>query len=105
MAERTGERLFEAEVGRLKGEALLVENASNMVAAEKCFRSAIETSRKQNGKSWELRATISLASLLSKQGKRDEARALLSEIYGWFTEGLDTADLKKARGLRDKLAV
>jgi predicted ATPase len=68
------------------------------------FERAIEIARKQGAKSSELRATISLAQLLSKQGKRDEARTMLAEIYGWFTEGFDTADLKHAKALLDQLA-
>ncbi|MFZ0887043.1 MAG: adenylate/guanylate cyclase domain-containing protein [Candidatus Binataceae bacterium] len=101
--ERTGERRYEAEVHRLKGELLLAQDASNAAQAEKSFRTAIEISRKQNAKSWELRATTSLARLLAKQGKRDEAHAMLAEIYNWFTEGFDTADLKDAKALLDEL--
>jgi predicted ATPase len=64
----------------------------------------IEIAREQSGKSHELRATTSLARLLAKQGRHDEARAILAEIYGWFTEGFDTADLKDAKALLDELA-
>ena len=102
--ERSGERFYEAEVHRLKGELLLVQDASNEAQAEQCFRAAIEISRKQHAKSWELRATTSLAQLLVKQGKRDEARTQLAEIYNWFTEGFDTADLKDAKALLDELS-
>ena len=66
---------------------------------------AIETARKQNAKSWELRATMSLARVLNEQGRRDEARTMLAEIYGWFTESFDTADLKEAKALLDELSV
>jgi predicted ATPase len=101
--ERTGARWFEAEARRLQGELILAQDESNATQAERSFRTAIEISRRQNAKSWELRATTSLARLLAKQGKRDEARATLAEIYGWFTEGFDTADLKDARALLDEL--
>ena len=102
--ERTGERFHEAEVHRLKGELLLVQAASNSTAAEQSFRTAIEISRKQRSKSWELRATTSLARLLAKQGNREEARVMLAEVYNWFTEGFDTADLKDAKALLEELA-
>ena len=103
--ERSGARWYEAEVHRLKGELLLAQDASNAAQAEKSFRTAIEISRKQHAKSWELRATTSLARLLAKQGHRDEARAMLAEIYDWFTEGFDTADLKDAKALLDELSI
>ena len=101
--ERTGQRHCEAEVHRLKGELLLSQNASKAAQAEQCFRAAIEIARRQHAKSWELRATTSLARLLAKQRKRDQARTMLAEIYGWFTEGFDTADLKDAKSLLDEL--
>jgi predicted ATPase len=82
---------------------LLLQNASRTTEAESCFREAIEIAQRQQAKSWELRATISLARLLAKMGKRAEARAILAEIYGWFTEGFDTADLKDAKALLDEL--
>ncbi len=104
LIERTGQRSFEAEVHRLKGELLLAQDASNGAQAEQCFRTAIEISRKQNAKSWELRATTSLARLLAQTGKREEARAMLAEIHGWFTEGFGTADLKDAKALLDELS-
>ena len=88
---------------RVKGELLLAQDASNAAPAEQSFRTAIEISRKQHAKSWELRATTSLARLLATQGHRDEARAMLAEIYHWFTEGFDTADLKDAKALLDEL--
>ena len=71
--------------------------------AERRFRTAIEIARRQSAKWWELRATVSLASMLAKQGKRAEARAMLAEIYNWFTEGFDTADLKDAKALLEEL--
>ena len=100
--ERTGQQYYEAELHRLKGELLLAQDSSNG-QAEQSFRAAIEIARKQHAKSWELRATTSLARLLAKQGKRDKARPMLAEIYNWFTEGFDTADLKDAKALLEEL--
>jgi adenylate cyclase len=100
---RTGQRYYEAELHRLKGELLLEQDASNAAQAKESFLTAIEISRKQHAKSWELRATTSLARLLAKQHERDRAREMLAEIYGWFTEGFDTADLKDARALLTEL--
>ena len=96
-------RNYEPEMHRLKGELLLRRDASNVADAEHCFQRAIEIARKQSAKSWELRATTSLARLMDKQGKRHEAHVMLAEIYGWFTEGFDTADLKDAKALLDQL--
>ena len=101
--ERTGERFYEAEVYRVKGELLLAQDSSIASQAERSFRTAIEISRKQHAKSWELKATTSLARLLSDTSRRDEARAMLAEIYNWFTEGFDTADLKDAKALLEEL--
>ena len=95
-------RFYEAELHRLKGELLLAADAQ-MADAENCFREAINTAQRQQAKSWELRATLSLARLLMKQRRRDEARSMLAEIYDWFTEGFDTADLKDAKALLDEL--
>jgi predicted ATPase len=103
-ADEHENRHYEAEMHRLKGELLLKQNNSNASEAQSCFQRAIAVARKQSGKSLELRATMSLARLLAKQGKRDEARAMLAKIYGWFTEGFDTADLKEAKALLDELA-
>jgi tetratricopeptide (TPR) repeat protein len=100
--DQTGHRLQEAELYRLKGELLL--NKCNEAEAETCFRRAIEVARSQSAKWWELRATMSLARLLAKQGRRHEARSMLAEIYNWFTEGFDTADLKEAKALLDELS-
>jgi predicted ATPase len=97
-------RAYEAEIHRLKGELLLKKDDSNAAEARSCFERAIEIARKQSAKSWELRATTSLARLLAKQRKRDEARSMLTQIYGWFTEGFDTADLKDAKALLDQLS-
>ena len=72
--------------------------------AEACFRKAIEIARVQSAKWWELAATTRLARLMAKQGKRDEARSMLADIYNWFTEGFDTADLKDAKALLKELS-
>ena len=104
VADEHENRVFEAEAHRLKGELLLRQNDSNAAEARGCYERAIEIARKQSAKSWELRATTSLARLLRDTNGRDEARAMLAEIYGWFTEGFDTADLKDAKTLLDELA-
>jgi class 3 adenylate cyclase len=101
--ERTGQQYYAAELRRLKGELLLAQTDSNASQAEHSFRDAIEIARKQHAKSWELRATTSFARTLARQGKRDEARSMLAEIYDWFSEGFDTADLKDARALLEEL--
>ena len=104
VVQASGVAMYEAEMCRLKGELLLAQDTPMTRQAEECLRRAIETSRQQSGKSWELRATMSLARLLAKQGRHDEARAMLAGIYGWFTEGFDTADLKDAKALLEELA-
>jgi predicted ATPase len=96
-------RGYDAEMHRLKGELLLKRNDLNRAQAQTCFRRAIEISRKQSAKSFELRATMSFTRLLASEGRREEARAMLAEIYNWFTEGFDTADLKDAKALLDQL--
>jgi predicted ATPase len=102
---RTDERIWEAELHRIKGELLLTEDLESCGQAEQCFRTAIEIAQRQKAKSWELRATLGLARLLAQQSRRDdEARAMLTAIYGWFTEGFDTADLKDAKVLLDDLS-
>ena len=101
--ELSGERFYEAELFRLKGEFLNSSNA-DLWSVETCFRRAIEVAQAQCAKALELRATTSLARLLAKQGKLDEARAMLAEIYNWFTEGFDTADLKDAKALLEELS-
>ena len=102
--QRTGERAREAELYRLKGELLLALSAENHGEAEAYFRQALEVARRQSAKAWELRAVTSLSRLLQKQGQNDEARRLLAEIYGWFSEGFDTADLKDAKALLEELS-
>jgi adenylate cyclase len=92
------------ELHRITGELLLLEDVSSTVEAEGCFRTAIEHAQRHGAKSWELRAATSLARLLASQGRRDEARAILAEIYNWFTEGFDTADLKDAKALLNELS-
>jgi class 3 adenylate cyclase/predicted ATPase len=104
IAETDGARYWEAETHRLRGELALRESESNRVEAETCFERATEVARQQSARWWELRATVSLARLLASQGRREEARARLAEIYNWFTEGFDTADLKDAKALLDELA-
>jgi predicted ATPase len=103
--DQTGERLYEAEVYRLKGEFLLRQAASPASAteAEACFQQAMATARCQQAKSLELRAATSLSRLWQRQGKRAEALALLAPVYGWFTEGFDTADLQEAKALLEEL--
>jgi predicted ATPase len=98
----SGQRYYEAELHRLKGKLLLSHSASNAARAEQSFRNAIEIARKQHAKSWELRATTSLARLL-RDTNRADARSMLAEIYGWFTEGFDTPDLKDAKALLQEL--
>jgi hypothetical protein len=93
---------LEAELYRLKGEALLA-GAGALSEAETAIEKAIDVARRQNAKSWELRAAISLARLRRQQGRPQEAVALLAPILGWFTEGFDTADLKEAKALLDEL--
>jgi tetratricopeptide (TPR) repeat protein len=102
--ERSGEFDGQPEMMRLKGEILLMGDKPNLAKAEQCFRAALDVARTQEAKWWELRATTSLARLLATQGRCDEARTMLADIYNWFTEGLDTADLKDAKALLDELA-
>jgi predicted ATPase len=102
-ANKHENRVCEAEIHRLRGELLLKEDDSNTAEAQSCFERAIEVARKQTAKSWELRATTSLTRLLRDSGRRDEACTMLTEIYNWFTEGFDTADLKDAKALLEEL--
>jgi ATPase subunit of ABC transporter with duplicated ATPase domains len=114
------ERFYEAELYRLKGQLTLqqfnVQSSKFQVQesprsevrgpeseAEECFLKAIEISRQQQAKSLELRATVSLARLWQQQGRKEEARQMLAEIYGWFTEGFDTRDLQEAKALLEEL--
>ena len=119
--DRIGERFYEAELYRLRGELTLkqfkVQGSKFKVTnpqhptphtqaeaeAEACFLKAIEIARKQQAKSLELRAVMSLSRLWQQQGKKEEARQMLAETYGWFTEGFDTADLKEANALLTEL--
>ena len=101
LTETTQERWVEAEMHRLRGTLLLSMNEHD--AAEYSFRHALAVSQRQRAKLFELRATTSLARLWGDQGKRTEARDLLAPIYGWFTEGFDTRDLREARALLDAL--
>jgi class 3 adenylate cyclase/predicted ATPase len=132
-AEKTGERWYEAELYRLKGELTLQQSRASLgqvqdkspashnksevsnpqhptpstqaeADAEACFQKAIDIAQKQQAKSWELRASTSLARLWQQQGKKHEARNILSEIYNWFTEGFDTKDLQEAKTLLEELA-
>ena len=97
------ERRCEAELHRLKGELLLAQSAEHDTEAETCFLQALDVARRQQAKSWELRAAMSLSRLWQRQGKHDAARQVLAEVYGWFTEGFDTADLQEAKRLLEEL--
>jgi predicted ATPase len=101
IVERTGERWFAAELNRHKGQLLLRQGHSE--AAEELYRKALGIAEEQEAKLWELRAAASLARLRRDQGRRAEARDLLAPVYGWFTEGFDTQDLKEAKALLDEL--
>jgi predicted ATPase len=103
-AEEREIRHYETEIHRLKGDLLLRQNDSNHAEAQTCFERAIEIARRQSAKSFELRATMSLARLLASQARRDEALTMLAEIYNWFTEGFDTADLIDAKAMLDELS-
>jgi predicted ATPase len=103
VAHRTGERRDEAEISRVKGELLLRQAIANAPEAEACFQQALALAHRQQAKSWELRAALSLARLWQHQDKRTEARELLAPVYGWFTEGFDTADLQEAKALLEAL--
>jgi class 3 adenylate cyclase/predicted ATPase/energy-coupling factor transporter ATP-binding protein EcfA2 len=105
LADTTGERWSEAELHCLKGELILLQqNADHQAEAEACFHHALEIAHNQQAKSFELRAATSLARLWQQQGQRQEARTLLTPVYDWFTEGLDTADLQDAKALLEALA-
>jgi DNA-binding winged helix-turn-helix (wHTH) protein/predicted ATPase len=122
IVQKTGERWYEAELYRLKGQLTLqqskVQSSKSKVPstqpltpstqaeaeAEACFLKAIEVARKQQAKMWELRATVSLARLWQQQGKKKQAHKMLAKIYGWFTEGFDTKDLQEAKALLGELA-
>ena len=97
-------RWWEAELYRLRGELLLQRSVAQPGEAEACFQQSLAVARRQQAKSLELRAAMSLSRLWQQQGKRAEAYALLAPIYGWFTEGFDTADLQEAKVLLEELA-
>ena len=103
-AETTKEKWYEAEINRVAGEIALKSPERDTAKAESYFEHALDVARQQQAKSWELRAAMSMARLWRDQGKRDEARDLLAPVYGWFTEGFDTLDLKEAKALLDELA-
>jgi predicted ATPase len=102
-AHHSGEHYCEAELHRLKGELLLLQSTDQHAEAAACFHHALAVARHQQAKSLELRAALSLGRLWQQQGKRGEARALLAPIYGWFTEGFETADLQEAKALLEEL--
>jgi predicted ATPase len=104
LVDKTGVRLWEAELYRLKGALLVQQSSENHLEAETCFQHAMAIAQNQQAKSWELRAATSLARLRQQQGKREEARQVLGDVYGWFTEGSDTADLQEAKALLEELA-
>ena len=102
ITKRTGERWFAAELNRRKGQLMLRQGSAR--AADELYRKALSIAREQEAKLWELRAAASLARLNRDQDRRAEARELLAPVYGWFTEGFDTPDLKDAKALLDALA-
>jgi predicted ATPase len=104
LGERHEERVWEAEVCRLRGVVLLRQPGTPQAEAETWLQRALDVARRQEAKSLELRAAMSLSRLWHQQGKRQEAHALLAEVYGWFTEGFDTADLQEAKALLEELA-
>ena len=104
MANDTEERRWDAELYRLKGELLRARPTEQDAEAETCFRQALDIARHQQAKSWELRAATSLARLWQHHGQRAAAYQVLAEVYGWFTEGFDTADLKEAQALLEELS-
>ncbi|HEX3523455.1 MAG TPA: tetratricopeptide repeat protein, partial [Stellaceae bacterium] len=102
LVERTKQRWFAAELNRQKGQLLVGQGHAE--AAEELYYKALSIAREQEAKLWELRAAASLARLRRDQGRHSEARDLLAPVYGWFSEGFDTADLKEAKALLDALA-
>jgi predicted ATPase len=101
--ETTKERWFEAELHRRAGEIALMSPQPDAAKAQEYFESALEVARQQQAKSWELRAAMSMARLWRDQGKHQQAHDLLAPVYGWFTEGFDTRDLKEAEALLSDL--
>src|SRR4030095_9195556 len=104
LVDKTGVRWYDPELYRLKGALLLQQSLDNSTEAESCFHHAIAIAQHQYAKSWDLRPATSLARLWQQQGKRSEAYELLAPVYGWFTEGFDTADLQEAKALLEELA-
>jgi predicted ATPase len=102
--EDTGSAGYELQLHRVKGELLLARAPANPSDAEACFRQSISIARRKSAKSWELQAVLSLSRLYHQQGKKEEARRMLAEIYGWFTEGFDTADLQEAKAMLQVLS-
>ena len=101
IVEKTGERWLEAELSRLKGQLMLRQG--HVEAAQELYRGALRIAQGQEAKLWELRAAVSLARLRRDQGRHAEAYDLLAPVYGWFTEGFDTPDLKDAKALLEAL--
>ena len=102
--QTTKERWFEADIHRIAGETALKSPQPDAAKAEAYFEHALAIARAHQAKSWELRAAVSMARLKRDCGERDEARRLLAPVYGWFTEGFDTLDLRQAKALLDALA-
>jgi len=102
--QTTKESWWEAVVYRVAGEIALQSPEPDAAKAEQYFERALAVARQQQAKSWELRVAMSLARLWRDQGKQQQARALLAPVYGWFTEGFDTRDLKEAKALLEELA-
>ena len=102
--EKTKERWCEAEVNRIAGEIALLSPEPDVAKAEAYFERALAVAREQQAKSWELRAAMSMARLWRDQGRRQQARDILAPVYGWFTEGFGTLDLKQAKAMLDELA-
>jgi predicted ATPase len=103
-AQHRQERFYEAEFYRLEGELLLAQSGDRLAEAASCFQHALTIARHQQARWWELRAAMSLARLWQQQGKRQDAYDLLAPIYGWFTEGFDTADMQEARAMLEELS-
>jgi len=110
VVDENGDRYYESELYRLRGELTLAQSkvpslkSQGQKDVEECFQKAIAIAQRQQAKSLELRAVISLSRLWQQQGKREEAHQLLADVYGWFTEGFDTKDLQEAKALLEKLA-
>ena len=101
--ETTKERWYEAEINRIRGEIALMSPEADAANAEAYFERALAVARQQRAKSWELRAAMSMARLWRDQGRTQQALELLAPIYGWFTEGFNTRDLKEAKALLNEL--